>query len=116
MNIYKTKTFNKWSEKERIKDSTLLDKAYKLSKGVYYAKYNDELFKLRKGKERYLVCFKNTERTIYLSGFLKGKQENISKEVERELKKLASFLLNLPQEAINTLVDKGELIEIRKDS
>ena len=120
MAIYQTRWFERWARKQGLSEPSLCTAVDEMAKGLYDADLGGNLFKKRiarpgQGKSggfRTLVATNRTSRWIFLFGFQKSERSNIDRDVEEALKKLATQLLGLTMQALNTAIQAGELIEV----
>lgn len=70
----------------------------------------------KSGGFRTLVATNRGDRWIFVYGFPKNERDNIAREDEDALKKLAAHLLSLTAQAIDRAQRAGELIEVNCDA
>lgn len=95
-----------------------------MTNGLFDAELGGGLFKKRiarpgQGKSggfRTLVATQRGKRWIFLYGFPKNERNNINKDEEEALEKLAAHLLSLSPQALSTAQQAGELIEVECDA
>lgn len=120
MAIYKTRWFDRWSDKEGLTDRSLCTATKEMKDGLFDADLGSGLFKKRvakqgKGKSggfRTLVATNKGDRWVFVYGFSKNTRSNIDKDEEEALKKYADEVLSYTQTAINKLKNEGKLIEV----
>ena len=120
MAIYQTRWFERWARKQGLSEPSLCAAVDEMAKGLFDADLGCNLFKKRiarpgQGKSggfRTLVATNRTNRWIFLFGFPKSERSNIDRDEEEALKKLATQLLGLTMQALNTAKQAGELIEV----
>lgn len=120
MKIYKLKSFSKWARTEKLNDAQLKIAIAEIESGLIDADLGNGLIKKRiarkgEGKQggyRSLLAFKQKEEAIFLFGFSKNEQDNITENQLRSLKCLAKDYLKLDNKNLNKLVDKGFLVEV----
>ncbi len=86
--IFKTKVFNRWSDKEGLTNEALCDAIGEVEQGQIEASLGVYLFKKRvarpgqgkRGSYRTIIAFKKEERAFFLFGFDKGSRSNISEK------------------------------------
>lgn len=66
----------------------------------------------KSGGFRTVLAFRSGDRTVFLFGFAKKDQENISSSELSSLKEAAELYLGLTDEQIDTALDAGALEEI----
>lgn len=120
MKIYKTKWFDRWADKQGLKDESLCIAVDEMMAGLYEADMGAGLFKKRiaragQGKSggfRTLVATKKEDRWIFVFGFPKSERDNIDKDEAQALKALATHLLSLSESGIENAKNRGELIGV----
>ncbi|MBF0231118.1 MAG: type II toxin-antitoxin system RelE/ParE family toxin [Desulfamplus sp.] len=120
MKKYKTKWFTKWSHKKSIADQALLDGITSVESGMSGVNLGSGLYKVRlalqgKGKSggyRTFLVYKKEHLAIYIYGFNKNEQDNISDKELKMYKQLADTFLSLSIADINKAVAAGELMEL----
>lgn len=121
MRIFKTKSFNKWTKKNRLTDKALIEAVKEIDNGLVDAKLGSNLYKKRiatatKGKRggfRTLLAYKKGKLVFFVYGFGKGEKENISNEDEENLKKAADVYLSFDENAIQLAITIGSLVEVK---
>lgn len=121
MEIYKTRTFERWAKNEGLSTQVLYEAVCEMQAGLYEADLGGGLIKKRiarqgQGKRsgfRTLVATNKGERWVFVFGFSKNQRSNIDKDEEQALKKLAEYLLSLTQQDINKAQKANELIEVK---
>jgi hypothetical protein len=124
MIIYKTRWFDRWAHKQGLDDLSLCNAVREMIAGLYEADLGGGLLKKRiarpgKGKSsgfRTLIATNRGNRWMFVYGFPKNERSNIDKKEAEALKKLATELLSLTPEAIETAKDDNELMEIDCDA
>lgn len=115
-----TKWFQKWAKKSKLKDQDLLDTIDNLVDGLSTANLGGNLFKIRVKREhggkssgfRTIVVYKENESAVFLYGFGKSEQDNISKTELSYFKKLGNDFLALDETQIKQLIKQKSLFEI----
>ncbi len=115
-----TKWFQKWAKKSKLRDQDLLDTIENLVDGLSTANLGGNLFKIRVKREhsgkssgfRTIVVYKENEKAIFLYGFGKNEQDNISKTELSYFKKLGNDFLTLDEKQIKQLIEQKSLFEI----
>jgi hypothetical protein len=124
MIIYKTRWFDRWAHKQGLDDLSLCNAVREMMAGLYEADLGSGLLKKRiarpgKGKSsgfRTLIATNRGDRWIFVYGFPKNERSNIDKNEAEALKKLATELLSLTSEALETAKDDNELMEVDCDA
>jgi len=121
LRIFKTKSFNKWTKKNRLTDKDLIEAVKEIEGGLVDAKLGANLYKKSiatdsKGKcggFRTLLAYKKGKLVFFVYGFSKGEKENISNEDEENLKKAADIYLGFNENAIQSAITIGSLVEVK---
>lgn len=116
-----TRLFDKWISKYKIPDDSLSIALNEVANGNADANLGGNLYKKRirfegKGKSgsgRSIICFKKDKIAIYIHGFAKGDQENISKRELKALKEFSKVLTNLSIEQIQSAIESGDFVEVK---
>ncbi len=69
----------------------------------------------RRGGYRTIVAYRNNERAVFLFGFAKSAQANLSKDDESDLKAFGALLLALDANGIDTMIAGRKLTEVPCD-
>lgn len=101
-------------------DKNLKDAVAEIQNGLVDANLGQGVLKKRlslagRGKSggvRTIVAFKVDHRTIFIYGFAKNDKDNISKDDEAQLKRLAKVYLGLTEVQIKNAIKIGDLIEV----
>lgn len=120
MNVYKTRWFDRWARKEGLAASSLCVAVHEMMQGLVDADLGGGLVKKRIGRPgqgkssgyRTLVATNKGDRWMFVFGFPKNERSNIDKDEAEALKKLATHLLSLTAQALDTAQRAGELREV----
>ena len=123
MRIFKTRAFGRFARKERISDAALCEAINRAERGLVDAELGGHVIKQRvarpsqgrSGGFRTLVAFRIEARAVFLHGFAKSEQDNISDDELRELRKAAVEVLGWSDEDVATLLDGGKWTEVMCD-
>ncbi len=123
MQIYKTKLFNRWAEKEGLTDELLEIAVKELARGLIDADLGGHVYKKRvglagrgkRGGARTLIAFKVEDKAFFMYGFTKNARSNISDKELKALRLLAEQLLGYSPKALEKAIQAGELIEVVND-
>jgi len=121
LRIFKLASFDKFAQKQDISDESLRGAVEHAEKGLIDADLGDGVIKQRiarqgegkRGGFRTIIIFRSMERAFFVYGFAKNEQENIRRDERTALKTLAPYLLNLPEEGVNALVEDGAYAEVK---
>ncbi|XCN73020.1 MAG: type II toxin-antitoxin system RelE/ParE family toxin [Candidatus Electrothrix aestuarii] len=119
-----TKWFNKWAQKAKLSNESLLEAINNLEKGLSAADLGSNLYKVRvqrsgKGKSsgfRTIIVYRNNDKAIFLYGFAKNEKSNIDKTELKYFKKLGNDLLALDAEQIADSLKKQILFDLEVSS
>jgi hypothetical protein len=122
MEKYKLKDFAKWAKKERVSDESLVDVVAEMSRGLLGDRLGANIYKKRikidgrgkRGGGRVIVLFKDKDVTLFLYGYLKNEQGNISENEERQLRIFANEFSKLSPVDRAKLRMEGKLITIEE--
>lgn len=117
MKRLKTKWFTKWAKKNKISSDVLINAINNVIDGLSCADLGANLYKVRIARKgggkskgfRTLLVYKNDDKAIFLYGFAKNEQDNISKTELEMLKKLGNDLLILKNRDIEKAINSGIL-------
>lgn len=108
------------SIKERIDDGSLLEAASRAEQGLIDANLGGGVIKQRiartgegkSGGYRTIICFRRGQFAIFMFGFAKSDRANISAAEEQAFKKTAKHVLALTPKQMESLVEKGDFVEV----
>jgi len=121
MRIFKSKWFNKWAEKEGLTDKTLVGAITEMEAGLNDGDLGGHVYKKRaaiqgqgkRGSLRTIVAFKIEDKSFFMFGFAKNKQDNIDKKELKALKLMAKDLLSYSDKQLKQAIKTSELIEVQ---
>jgi hypothetical protein len=116
----KTKWFTKWAKKNDVSDKYLNEAVQNIESELSAVNLGTNIYKVRisrkgsgkSGGFRTILVFKASERAVFLYGFAKNEQDNISKSELAMFKKLGKDLLLLNQQELETAIKSNALQEI----
>jgi hypothetical protein len=119
--VFKSKRFARFARKERITDGRLCDAVKDAEQGLIDADYGGGVIKQRiarpnegkSGGYRSIILFRRGARSFFVYGFAKNEQANIDEGDERDFKELAAKLLAASHEDLETLLERGEFVEVQ---
>lgn len=122
MEKYKLKDFARWAKRERISDKSLIEVIGEMSRGLLGDRLGANIYKKRikidgrgkRGGGRVIVLFKDKDVTLFLYGYLKNEQGNISENEERQLRLFANEFSKLTPVDRAKLRMEGRLITIEE--
>jgi hypothetical protein len=120
MRLFKSKSFSKFAQKERLSDAVLCSVIKEVEAGKIDADYGGGVIKQRiaragagkSGGYRSIILYRRGERAFFVHGFAKNKQDNINDKEVRALKDLAASMLVSTDEELSLLLAKGTFEEI----
>jgi hypothetical protein len=117
---YKLKDFAKWAKKEGISDDELAAVVSEMNRGLLGDRLGAHIYKKRikvdgrgkRGGARAIVLYKDKDVTLFLYGYLKNDQADISHNEEKQLRLFASEFMRLSSAERARLKARGKLIAI----
>jgi hypothetical protein len=119
--VFKTRWFQRFARKERIRDAVLLDAVARAEKGQVDADLGGGVIKQRiarpgqgkSGGYRTIIFFRQGERAVLAYGFAKSERPNIDADDEKQFKEAARHVLRLTDKQIAELVKAGDFVEVK---
>jgi hypothetical protein len=119
--VFKTRWFDRFARKERIRDQTLVDAIARAEKGQVDADLGGGVLKQRiarpgrgrSGGYRTIIFFRQGDRAVFAYGFAKSDRANLDAEEEKQFKEAARHVLRLTQKQIEELVKNGDFVEVK---
>jgi hypothetical protein len=119
--VFKDCEFDGWAKSEGIADEKLSKAAAEVEKGLINARLGGFLIKKRvgapgrgkRGGYRTIIAHRQGDRLIFLHGFCKNEQDNISKKEKEALHKIGDQYMEFSDAKMSELVSEGLIIEIR---
>jgi hypothetical protein len=120
LRVFVTKVFRRFQRKEGIDDDALCEAIARAEAGLVDAELGRGLMKQRvarsgKGRSggyRTIIAYRIGRRAVFLFGFAKSGQDNISDRDEREVALTGTYIISLDDQSIETIIDGGELWEL----
>lgn len=120
MRVFKLKLFHKWATKVGLTDKVLRQAISEIEQGLIEANLGGHVYKKRvalpqqgkRGGARVLIAFKIEDKAFFIYGFAKNKQDNISTQELKALKRLAQELIGYDNKKLATALQTGQLIEV----
>lgn len=120
MRIFRTKGFARFQRKDGIDDAALREAIARAERGLIDANLGHGLIKQRvarrgegrRGGFRTIIAYRAGDRSVFLYGFAKNQQANISKEDERDLKDYGGMILALDARGLEIMMRENELTEM----
>ena len=122
MPIYKTRSFARYADAERISDKNLTKAITDAAKGLIDADLTGGLIKQRvarqgqgkRGGYRVLIAFRSGDFSVFLFGFAKNVMGNIDTADLRIMHEAATSWLGATPEMIETAIKEGKLTEVKQ--
>jgi len=119
--ILKRKDFARWQVREQLPEAALCRAVEEMESGLIDADLGGYLYKKRvarpgSGKRsgyRTLLSARIGNRYVFLHGFPKSSQANISQEEKKALQYAGKVFLDLSVEALSTALRLGVLLEVQ---
>ncbi len=123
MKKLKTKWFNKWAKKNKLSSSSLCEAIQNVEDELSVADLGANLFKVRVAREgsgksggfRTLLVYRENDRAVFLYGFAKNEQDNISGSELKMFKKFGTDLLSMNEPTIFKAIEDGELFSLEEE-
>ncbi len=123
MRVFVVKAFRRFQRKEKIADDALCDAIQRAERGLIDADLGGGLIKqrvarARQGKRsgyRTIVAYRAGDRSVFLFGFAKSGQDNISPSDQRIMADTSIVLLGSNDDKLNALMDDGTIRELDYD-
>ncbi len=117
--VFKTRWFQRFARRGKIRDAVLLDAVARAEKGQVDADLGGGVIKQRiarpgqgkSGGYRTIILFKRGQRAVFVYGFAKSERENIDADEEKQFKEAARHVLQLTEKQITELVKEGDFVE-----
>jgi len=124
MRIFENAWFAKFADKQGITEGTLKSAVAEVEAGLVDADLGGGVFKKRlaregKGKSggyRVIVFFRSGERTFFIYGFEKSRQDNITPKELAVFRKNAKRMLAMGDATIEAWLQDGTLHEIKREA
>ncbi len=123
LRVFRTRSFRRFQRKEGISDRSLSEAISRAERGLIDANLGHGLIKQRiarpgegrRGGFRTVVAYRIGERAVFMFGFAKSDQANLSKDDESDLRDFGALLLALDVRGIETMIAGNELTEVTYD-
>ena len=120
MRIFRTKGFARFQRKQGVDAAALREAIARAERGLIDANLGHGLIKQRvarrgegkRGGFRTIIAYRAGDRSVFLHGFAKNQQANISREDERDLKDFGGMILALDARGLEIMMRGGELTEV----
>ncbi len=120
MKIFKTQLFSRFLRKKRIHDSLLCEAVIRAERGLIDADLGGGLIKQRiprpnegrSGGYRAMLAYQSETLTVFIYGFAKNEQGNVSEGELVELRESAQVFLNFDEEQISEMLARDYWKEV----
>ena len=120
MRVFKSKPFDRFTDREGIADEELCKVVWQAEKGLIDADLGGGVIKQRlarkgqgkSGGYRSIVLFRRAERAFFVYGFAKGDRANIQRNELQAFRKLASEMLVLDNKELRAAMRNGTITEV----
>ena len=118
--VFKTKWLARFARRERITDGSLREAIDRAERGIVDADLGGGLIKQRVAREgrgrsggyRMLIAWRQQGRAVFLYGFAKSEQDNISFDELASLREIAAAWLGADTDRITAAIEANELQEV----
>nr|WP_281720528.1 type II toxin-antitoxin system RelE/ParE family toxin [Nitrosomonas nitrosa] len=123
MQIFKYSKFARFAKKHHLDDATLCQVVEEMEDGIIHADLGGGVFKQRvarkgqgkRGGYRVIVLYKIGTLALFVHGFSKSDEDNISPAQEEKFKELSRLYLGLSEQWLKKLVASKEFTEVQYD-
>jgi hypothetical protein len=118
--VFKTRKFTRFARDEDIGDGALCEAIDRAERGLIDADLGGSLIKQRiarpgrgrRGGYRTIIAYRAEDRAVFLHGFPKSAQENVSADELRAMKEAALELLAMSAASMTEAIKKGAWTEV----
>lgn len=123
MRVFKNSWFRKFATKERISDAALCEAVSRAEIGLVDADLGGGLLKQRvarpgagrSGGYRTILIFRSGARAVFVFGFAKSDQANLTAQEEAVYKAAAKLVLAFSEDQLDAEVASGRMMEVKCD-
>ncbi len=120
MRIFKNAWFERFARKHHISDEMLIETVKQAERGLIDADLGSGVIKQRiarpglgkSGGYRTIVFYRTEQRAVFMFGFAKSEQANISAQEATQFKKAAPLVLGLSDSELTLLIANGQFSEV----
>lgn len=120
MPVFKRREFARWQVREKIPDAMLCVAVNEMERGLIDADLGGALYKKRIARQgsgkssgyRTLLAARVGERYVFLHGFAKNEQSNVTLGEKKALQYAGRVFLALSSEALAVAIKSGVLLEV----
>lgn len=123
MRVFKTKWFGRFARKERLSDQKLAEAFHEVEAGLHDGDLGGHLIKKRiaragagkRGGYRTILVYQRGKRAVFLYGYAKSDQADLTPVELRDYQKLAQLYLRFSEADLAAALQGGELQEVNED-
>lgn len=120
MRIFQSAWFRRFTRKQKIFDAALVEAVRRADKGQIDADLGGGVIKQRiarpgqgkSGGYRTIILYRMEQRAFFVYGFAKSARDNINADELTAFKKAARYVLDLSDEHLTKLIERGQFSEI----
>lgn len=120
MQIYKTRLFEKWADKEGLTDDALCVAVDEMERGLIDVDLGGHMVKKRvalpgrgkRGGSRTLLAYRMGDRAFFVYGYTKNERDNIDGRELQALRRLAVIYLSFDTGQLDKALTDGNLKEV----
>ncbi len=120
MRVFKSRWFQRFARKEGIADETLCEAVARAERGQIDADLGGEVIKQRVARPgqgrskgyRTIILFRRGSRAFFIYGFAKSSIANLDANEEKQFRQAARHVLELTEEQIVELLNRGDFVEV----
>ena len=120
MQVFVTKTFDRWMRKSRLSEERILLTALETFSGLSAVDLGSGLIKKRiaiagrrkRSAARVIIATRKHGRYFFLHGFHKNERANLNEHELDYVRRIAKDLLDLTQQELAVAIQAGQLIEV----
>lgn len=123
MQVFKTRWFARFAQRENITDTSLREAIARAERGLIDAELGGGLIKQRvarrgqgrSGGHRAIIAYLAGSKAFFLHGFAKSDRDNVGEDELIALKKFGRRLLTADVQTLNGMFEDGSLKEVDGD-
>lgn len=123
MRIFKNAWFERFAKKQKLDDAALRDAIQRAEQGLIDADLGGGVIKQRvarpgqgkSGGYRTIILYRQENRAFFVYGFAKNQQSNISDDEKATFKQAAQHILDLSDEHLVEMIQRGQFSEVEDD-
>ncbi len=120
MQVFMTKTFDRWMRKSRLSEERILLTALETFSGLSVVDLGAGLIKKRiatagrgkRGAARVIIATRKRDRYFFLHGFHKNERTSLNEHELDYVRRIAKDLLDLTQQELAVAIQAGQIIEV----